>query len=372
MRIHQQTFSTISLTNFIKHSILLHISAVLFICVILFFPQLVAADTVLDTFTNTAGTLLQNHVSDSGHAWAKNTGVAGGSVIFTDANRVRTSLSNVVIYHPVWTPDSADYEVSTDVYVASLINAQNAGVGLRGGITSFTGYYALLRPGLTNATILLFRGGNSGALMMYEVEITQGETHNLKIGIVGGDIVVYWDGYVVMSVTPAGGDIISTTGNAGMYMQFLSGNATGLHLDNFQTNDGVQGFSAGLLEAVSHTDTKTILGWIPAEGGDGAVTTQLQRSLSGENSWSNVSGGTQSPVSDTGLTHSTAYDYRVEFTDDASAVVYSNTVTITTNATRTYSVYENEIASESTLLHYWPMTETNGTTLASLVGGGAY
>ncbi len=89
----------------------------------------------------------------------------------------------------------------------------------------------------------------------------------------------------------------------------------------------------GTLSEISHTNTGATLSWTSGTGGRAPVTAQLQRSPSGAGTWSNVSGATASPSTDTGLSASTAYDYRVAFTDALSTVAYSNTFTITTNAT---------------------------------------
>jgi hypothetical protein len=76
---------------------------------------------------------------------------------------------------------------------------------------------------------------------------------------------------------------------------------------------GSAGFTAGVLSEVSHTAKKAVVSWTSSTGGTGSITEQLQRSPAGAGTWTNVSGS--SPVTNTGLTPATTYDYRVVFTD---------------------------------------------------------
>lgn len=96
-------------------------------------------------------------------------------------------------------------------------------------------------------------------------------------------------------------------------------------------NAGLLQYMAGVLSEVSNTSSTATVSWTNSSGGTSPYSAQLQRSLSGAGTWSNVSGATTSPVTDTGLSASTAYDYRVAYTDAAQITVYSNIVTITTS-----------------------------------------
>jgi len=104
-------------------------------------------------------------------------------------------------------------------------------------------------------------------------------------------------------------------------------------------------FSTGTLSEVSHDSSSAIISWTDASGGTAPITAQLQRSPSGTGTWSNISGATASPVTNTGLSASTAYDYRVAYTDATPTTIYSNTVTVTTDAesTTTYTVQQTNL-----------------------------
>ncbi|MFA6296113.1 MAG: chitobiase/beta-hexosaminidase C-terminal domain-containing protein [Patescibacteria group bacterium] len=94
---------------------------------------------------------------------------------------------------------------------------------------------------------------------------------------------------------------------------------------------GVLHFSGGTVSESSHTANSATLLWTHSLYGTDPITEQLQRSLHGLDTWSDVSGATLSPATDSGLSSDTSYDYRVVYTDATSATVYSNIVTVTTN-----------------------------------------
>jgi lysophospholipase L1-like esterase len=134
--------------------------------------------------------------------------------------------------------------------------------------------------------------------------------------------------------------------------------------------------SAGTLSEVTHTSSSATVSWTDADGGTAPITAQLQRSLTGAGTWSNVSGATSSPSTDTGLNASTTYDYRVAYTDSIPTTVYSNTVAITTDVTSTiYTIqqadlwdngYDNVAAPrQSTFAHF--VFTTNAAT-ATVIG----
>ena len=330
----------------------------------IFLPGVALAANLSDTFTGTGNTLLQNHTSDSGNAWSKQTGTLDG--VISNANRLRFDITNgTTIYVSDWIPATADYDVSADFYIAGT-SADFTGIGGRNSPSSPTGYYAVLGAG---NVIRLYRGGNGTPLGSQTVTANTGETHTMKLEMRGNVIKVYWDASVIINATAAGGDIVSTAGRASVYLQATAGDSAGIHLDNFFAADANL-LNAGTLSRITSSATTETLAWTSATGGTNPVSAQLQRSPVGAGTWSNVSGATTSPATDTGLSPSTSYDYRVVFTDAASTTVYSNTLSVTTNSNVPVGAYGSIVESEGTLLHYWPMTDGTGvTTLVSAVGG---
>ena len=57
-----------------------------------------------DTFTDTSGTELSLHASDSGHAWTAHANAGGGAqMVISDANRLR-GASSIPAYYASWVP----------------------------------------------------------------------------------------------------------------------------------------------------------------------------------------------------------------------------------------------------------------------------
>lgn len=93
--------------------------------------------------------------------------------------------------------------------------------------------------------------------------------------------------------------------------------------------EGSSGYIAGALSEDAHNSTSVTLSWTASSGGTAPVVEQLQIN---DGSWSDVSGETSSPGNATGLSPSTTYQFRVRYTDNASSVIYSNVVSVTTGA----------------------------------------
>jgi hypothetical protein len=94
--------------------------------------------------------------------------------------------------------------------------------------------------------------------------------------------------------------------------------------------------AAGVLTEDSHTHETVTLSWTQPTLGTGNYISMLEFSLAGANSWSPAfsttdNPGTVNPIDD-GITPSTAYDFRVQYSDDVESGVYSNIVTVTTDA----------------------------------------
>jgi hypothetical protein len=92
----------------------------------------------------------------------------------------------------------------------------------------------------------------------------------------------------------------------------------------------------GVASEVSHDHDTVVISWTASSGGVGGVVEQFQYSLGGAESWSEVPDQSTSPGTfgvDNGITANTEYDFRVSYVDSEDTVVYSNTVTVTTDST---------------------------------------
>lgn len=97
-----------------------------------------------DTFTDTSGTALNAHTSDSGHSWSRNTAFAATAIPFvSNANTIvgPTTGASSGMYSSV-TPASADYSVTGVVKMLSSNTNDVAGVTARGSTTAKSYYEA--------------------------------------------------------------------------------------------------------------------------------------------------------------------------------------------------------------------------------------
>src|SRR5438876_780537 len=74
---------------------------------------------VTDSFTDTAGTHLESHTGEVGATWTKHPNESFDCVI-TNANRLRNNSSgNASAYYASGTPQSANHDITADLYCAS-------------------------------------------------------------------------------------------------------------------------------------------------------------------------------------------------------------------------------------------------------------
>jgi hypothetical protein len=95
--------------------------------------------------------------------------------------------------------------------------------------------------------------------------------------------------------------------------------------------------AAGTVSFVSKSSTAIAMSCTAATGGTGPYTYQWQRSPDGT-TWTNVSGATSLALTDSGLTPSTLYYYRVVATDAVAATAATSALSVTTSSTVVGSV----------------------------------
>jgi hypothetical protein len=82
-----------------------------------------------DNFTDVAGTLLQNHISDDAQGWVKHA-LTTGDLVVSNANRIRQAVTGTQIYLRTDTPPGAEYSVQGELYpMAASTTARNGVVG---------------------------------------------------------------------------------------------------------------------------------------------------------------------------------------------------------------------------------------------------
>lgn len=179
-----------------------------------------------DTFTDTAGTLLENHAGETGATWTKNPAFTSGSAAITAAGRLRGNATSAV-YYASGVPASADYDVEADLYVASQLN--NAGVIGRMSTTAVTYYLFDYQNG---GTFNLYAVVNGATVNTYtaSLALAVGQTCHMRLSMRGSRITCHVDDAAVIDVTDAS---ISAAGRPGLFQGVQTDDSTGYQLDNF-------------------------------------------------------------------------------------------------------------------------------------------
>jgi len=179
-----------------------------------------------DSFTDTAGTLLENHTGETGAVWTKNPVFSAGSIAITAAGRIRGNGTNGV-YCESAVPASADYDVEADLYVAT--NADAAGISGRLSTSVATHYLFDYEAG---GTFNLFTVVNGSTLneTSFTIALTVGQTYRMRLSLRGTRISCYVNGVMVISITDTN---IAGPGRAGVLMTTATTDTVGYQLDNF-------------------------------------------------------------------------------------------------------------------------------------------
>jgi len=189
---------------------------------------------VTDTMTGTNGTLLESHTGETGATWTQHPTSAGSAVLAN--NRVRPSTSAVALYLASGVPTTAEYDVSADLYVASVPSSMFTGLVARADATNATFY--TVRYSVASLAWQLQRFSNGtpvGALASYSATLTVGQTYHVILAL--RDIVkkVFIDGVEVMSTTD---NTLATKGSGGVRLNDISAdNSNGIHVDNFSVRN---------------------------------------------------------------------------------------------------------------------------------------
>jgi prepilin-type N-terminal cleavage/methylation domain-containing protein len=203
-----------------------------------------AGSTASDTFTGTSGTTLQSHTGEIGATWTKHA-VSATDAVITAAGRIRKggTTTTGALYYSSATPGSADYTVSADVYVASLVANDVVGVvgRLDPGVANSTFYSAIYDYSSQKWTLVKVVNGSSGWIGQTNVAVlSPGTSYRLALNMTGSTIRLLVDGVQQLSVTDTG---ITGAGRAGLVVGYgpqgmTDTDTTGMQLDNF-TMSGV-------------------------------------------------------------------------------------------------------------------------------------
>jgi hypothetical protein len=180
---------------------------------------------LFDTFTNTNGTLITNHVGESTYNWVAQSGITITNHAQIFNNRVYPLASNN-LYRLNYTMPVADYEVEGIFQV--LTNTGNAGVSARCSSTANT-FYLWRYNGGTAWQLFKFVNGTATALgSPFTISHTAGEEITAKIVCNGTTIEGWING--VQQATAVDSSIVNA-GSAGFRYGFSETTMTGLHLN---------------------------------------------------------------------------------------------------------------------------------------------
>lgn len=229
-----------------------------------FSQDLLPASTLLDTFTDTDGTLLQDHTPSGGGQWIRNPNSTGDALITGDRVRGYPGFQQALYAHS-WVPASATYAVQAAFYVRSSTLGTD-GLFARMDPQGLTWYVA--RYVTDRWRIELLNNGAYTLLVNQAVAfpVTVGQTYLVRFDVSDAAKVLYVDGSEVARTT---NNAVTAAGSAGIRIYSPhSGELNGFHLDDFTV------YGPGTIPASATTtaDTLTISGQAVTGTGDtGAV-----------------------------------------------------------------------------------------------------
>ncbi|HEX8628321.1 MAG TPA: LamG domain-containing protein, partial [Catenuloplanes sp.] len=207
-----------------------------------------------DTFTGTAGVSVTSRTGEVGATWNQWQGTV--AAVLSNEGRLRRDATTGSSHLSSAVPPTADYQVSADVHVKSLLTDDYAGVMGRldtaSNVTNGTRYLA--RYNVNSTRWELNRDASVNATLGTSVAtLVAGQTYRLTLDMVGTRIRLLVNGVELIAATDAAP--ITGIGRAGIRLAQNSAsvavpsNTAGLHLDNYRvtpmtvkdskgTNDG--------------------------------------------------------------------------------------------------------------------------------------
>lgn len=182
----------------------------------------------LDSFTDTAGTVLTSHTGETGATWTKTTGT--GSVVVTAAGRLRGNATQNVYYYSSGVCATDEMDVTADVVQRS---AASASVSIYGRLntTQATGYFA---QRTTNWSLRKIVNTSVTFLASFAQALTTDQVYALKLEVRAAAKKVYVDGVEILSNAD---NAITGDVHGGIECTGAVSDSTGLHLDNFVLSD---------------------------------------------------------------------------------------------------------------------------------------
>lgn len=319
------------------------------------------------TFTASDATLLSDL-----SGWAKIYGITGDLRIYENmaSNRSVAGLGAAGYQCSLGTPPSADYEVSCDLVVKTVLS--DCYVGVAGRIqAAATTFYQMYHDGLTNNWTVSKRIANTNTVLGTVASgVTAGNTYRIKLRMEGDQISGYVNDTLVLgpftdsSITGAGLSGIRRLDNAGCT------STTGVHYDNFSadtvgsggnaaptfTGPNIGNLTGAVGVALSAND-------VHAKFSDGDALT-----FSAVGSWPpGVTVSSAGVISGTPTTAGTYSSIKVRATDTIAQTVDSDTFSFTVASVAAISITDLKDLTTGTLR----ASESGITAIISNVSTGA-
>lgn len=192
-----------------------------------------------DSFTDTAATDLASHTGQKGATWAEQTTAATGSMVVTDANRVRLATAGVnENYYSSGVPACNDYDVQTNFRVFTVVAGHFYSLWGRMQPSADTGYFVLYDVPSTQWSLHKVIASVDTVLGTPVTQaLTPGATYSVKLELRPTVKTVYING---VSIITSPDDTITGIGRGG-FGGFVASpaptNTTGIHYDDFTVTD---------------------------------------------------------------------------------------------------------------------------------------
>lgn len=188
-------------------------------------------DFVLDTFTGTAGTLLQAHTGEIGATWTKNAVYASGGCTIDAQNRIYAAIFNAM-YSASGTPPTPDYEVEADA--TPLPGYSLAGITARQNPTADTWILFYNDQSAAEWKIQVRVAGSVIVTAAAPGPVNVGQTYGMTLRVQGTQITASVDGQQIVATTSTA---LLTAFNAGVYFGETGGPIAGWHITNFRASE---------------------------------------------------------------------------------------------------------------------------------------
>jgi len=191
---------------------------------------------LVETFTGAANTLLDAHAADSSEAWTKHALAAAPTLSISTANRLKAGGTDA-IYWSAWTPPSAEYDITWDFVVITVLTSQTF-VCARMSEAAKT-YYGVRNSG-SNLELYQSIAGTFTQLGSSIGVFVAGNTYAMKLEIRDAVKRVLvkgpGDSDYVEKITYVTDNVITGAGRVGFRGGTANTDTTGTHIDNLNAS----------------------------------------------------------------------------------------------------------------------------------------